>query len=43
MSPIHYLPDHSLLPDQDIAGAPLEEVAVDLIGPWLASTAHGSM
>ncbi len=34
-------PGHSLLPDWDIAGAPWEEVAVDLIGPWPASTPHG--
>ncbi len=26
---------------RDIAGAPWEEVAVDLIGPWAASTPHG--
>ncbi len=34
-------PGHSLLPDQDITGVPWEEVAVDLIGPWPASTSHG--
>ncbi len=31
-------PGHGLLPDQDIAGALWEKVAVDLISPWLAST-----
>ncbi len=34
-------PGQGLLPNWDIAGAPLEEVAVDLIGPWPASTPHG--
>ncbi len=36
-------PGHGLLPDRDIAGAPWEEVAVDLIGPWTTSTPHGSV
>ncbi len=27
-------PGHGILPDWDIAGAPWEEVAVDVIGPW---------
>ena len=36
-------PGHGLLPDRDIAGAPWEEVAVDLIGPWPASTPHGTV
>ncbi len=34
---------HSLLSDQDIAGAPWEEVADDLIGPWPVSTLHAIM
>ncbi len=34
-------PGHGLLPDCNIADAPWEEVAVDLIGPWPASTPHG--
>ncbi len=34
-------PCHGLLSDQDIAGDPWEDVAVDLIGPWPASTSHG--
>ncbi len=36
-------PSHGLLPDQDIAGAPWEETAVDLTGPWPASTSHGTV
>ncbi len=36
-------PGHGLLPGQDIAGAPWEEIAVDLIGPWSASTPHGTV
>ncbi len=34
-------PGHGLLSNQDIAGDPWEEVAVDLIGPWPTSTPHG--
>ncbi len=34
-------PGHSLLPEQDVAGAPWEEVAVNFIGPWPASSPHG--
>ncbi len=34
-------PSHGLLPDCNIAGAPWEEVALDLIGPWPSSTPHG--
>ncbi len=34
-------PGHGLLPDWDIAVAPWEEIVVDLIGPWPASTPHG--
>ena len=34
-------PGHGLLPDQDIAGAPWEEVAFNLIDPWPASIPHG--
>ncbi len=34
---------HGLLPDGDIAGGPWEEVAVELIGPWPASTSHGTV
>ncbi len=33
-------PSHSLLPSRDISGAPWEEVAVDLIGPWHASSPY---
>ncbi len=36
-------PGHGLLPDRDIAGAPWEEIAVALIGPWPASTPHGTV
>ncbi len=36
-------PGHGLLPNQDIAGAPREEVAVDLLGPWPASTPYGTV
>ncbi len=36
-------PGHGLLPNQDIAGALWEEIAVDLIGPWLVPTPHGIM
>ncbi len=31
---------HGLLLDWDIAGVPWEEVAVDLIEPWITSTPH---
>ncbi len=34
-------PSHRLLPYWDIAGAPWEEVAVDLNVPWPVSTPHG--
>ncbi len=33
-------PGHGLLPDQDIVCASWEEVELDLIGPWPASTPH---
>ncbi len=36
-------PGHGLLPNQDIAGAPWEEVAVDLIGPWPVATPHDTV
>lgn len=32
-----------LLLDHDIAGAPLEEVADDLVGPWSVTTLHGNI
>ncbi len=38
-----YSPGHGSLPNRDIAGAPWEEVAVDLIGPWPASTPYGTV
>ncbi len=34
---------HGLLPNQDIADTPEEEVAVGLIGPWTASIPYGDM
>ncbi len=36
-------PSHGLLPDWDIAVDPWEEVAVDLIGSWPASTPQGTV
>ncbi len=36
-------PGHGLLPNCDIAGAPWEEVAVDLIVPWPVSIPHGTV
>ncbi len=34
-------PSHALLLDWDLAHAPLEEVSVDLIGPWPTTMPHG--
>ncbi len=34
-------PSHGLLPDQDIADDPQEEVAVAIIAPWPATTPQG--
>ncbi len=36
-------PGHGLLPNCDMAGAPWEEVAVDLIEPWPGSTLHSTV
>ncbi len=36
-------PSHGLLPNQNIADTPGEEVAVDLNGPWPVSTPHGTV
>ncbi len=36
-------PSNGFLPDRDIAGAPWEEVAVNLICPWPASTPQGTV
>ncbi len=36
-------PGHGLLPNQDIAGFPWDEVAVNLIGSWPVSMPHGTV
>ncbi len=36
-------PGHSLLPDWDVAGAPWEEVAVDLVVSWHVITSDGDV
>ncbi len=36
-------PSHDFLPDCDITGVPWEEVAVGLIGTWLAPTPHSKI